>query len=235
MHHLQNIRSSRKNMINKLALVLLVGTTSSYAAAQSNPEISAPSSHSYSQNSNGVITRSAFGLCWRSGSWTENDAIAGCDGALAPPIPNPIAPDMANSLIPDAATLAGKTCDFAFVLGSDRTFAFNKATLNIAAKRQIDLEVLPRLTACKSIENIAITGHTDHLGSEHSNQLLSEKRAQSVANYLKTKGVAIKMTVTGASSSQALKSCSTKLTQSKMIRCLAPNRRVLIEVVNSKK
>lgn len=235
MCHFQNIRPSREYMINKLALVLLVGATSPYVAAQNNADISAPSSHSYSQNSNGVITRSAFGLCWRSGSWTENDAIAGCDGALTSPIPNPIAPDVANSMVKDASTLAAPTCDFTIVLGSDRTFAFNQAILSTLAKRQIDRDVLSRLAECKNIESIAITGHTDNLGSDHSNQLLSEKRAQSVADYLKTKGILTKMNVVGAGSSQALNSCSTKLTHSKMIRCLAPNRRVAIEIISSKK
>ncbi len=222
-------------MIKKLALVLLVGAAPPYVTAQNTADISAPSSHSYNQNSSGVITRSAFGLCWRSGSWTENDAIAGCDGALTSPIPNPIAPDLANSMTKDASPVAIKTCNFTFVLGSDRTFAFNKASLSNAAKRQIDQDVLQRLAECKTIANIIITGHTDNLGSDQSNQLLSEKRAQSVADYLKEKGVGIKMNVVGAASSQALKSCSARLSHSKMIRCLAPNRRVSIEAIDSKK
>ncbi|MFC7297391.1 OmpA family protein [Herminiimonas aquatilis] len=221
-------------MIKKLALVLLVGAAPPYVTAQTTADISAPSSHSYNQNSSGVITRSAFGLCWRSGSWTENDAIAGCDGALTSPIPNPIAPDLANSMTKDASPIAVKACSFSFVLGSDRTFAFNKASLSTAAKRQIDQEVLPRLTECKTIANITITGHTDNLGSDQSNQLLSEKRAQSVADYLKAKGVGVQMNVVGAGSSKALKSCSARLSHSKMIRCLAPNRRVSIEAINSK-
>ena len=219
-------------MINKLALVALVGAASPYVTAQTNADISAPSSHSYNQNSSGVITRSAFGLCWRSGSWTENDAIAGCDGALASPIPNPTAPDLAlNKAVP---ALAAKPCDFTFVLGSDQTFAFNKAELNNAAKRRIERDVLPRLAECKNIERITITGHTDNLGSTHSNQILSEKRAKSVADYLKSKGNLGTMNVIGAGSSQALKSCNEKLAHSKLINCLAPNRRVLIEVTNSK-
>jgi OOP family OmpA-OmpF porin len=220
-------------MLNKLALVILVGAASPYVTAQTKADISAPSSHSYSQNSSGVITRSEFGLCWRSGSWSENDAIAGCDGALASPIPNPIAPDIANNLTKAVPAQAAKPCDF--TLSSDQTFAFNKAELNKAAKRQIDRDVLPRLAECQNIKSITITGHTDNLGSIHSNQILSEKRAKAVADYLKAKGVITKMNVIGAGSGQALKACNDKLTHTKLIRCLAPNRRVLIEVINSEK
>ncbi|MGQ5525475.1 OmpA family protein, partial [Chitinimonas sp. PSY-7] len=39
------------------------------------------------------------------------------------------------------------------------------------------------------IERMTITGYTDRLGSEHYNQALSERRAHTVANYLKEKGV----------------------------------------------
>ncbi len=220
-------------MINKLALVALIGAASPYVTAQTHTDISAPSSHSYIQNSSGVITRSAFGLCWRSGSWTENDAIAGCDGALASPAPNPTAPDLALSKATPALTT--KPCNFTFVLSGDQTFAFKSAKLNNAAKRQIDRDVLPVLAECKNIGNITITGHTDNLGSMHSNQTLSKKRAKSVADYLKSKGDLTPMNVIGVGSSQALKSCDKKLTHQKLISCLAPNRRVLIEVKNSEK
>jgi OOP family OmpA-OmpF porin len=224
---------SREYMINKLALVVLVGAASPSVTAQTMADISAPPSHSYSQNSSGVITRSAFGLCWRSGPWNENDAIAGCDGALASPIPNPTAPEMANNLTKTAPTLAITSCNLTFILSSDQIFAVNKAQLNTAAKRQVDREVLPRLAECKDIESITITGHTDNLGSTHSNQILSEKRAKSVADYLQTKGIITKTKVIGAGSSQAMKSCNATLAHSKLIKCLAPNRRISIETTSS--
>ena len=62
-------------MINKVVLGLLLGASTSYVAAQT--DIQVPPNNAYAQDSRGVVTRSAFGLCWRSGSWTPGDAVAG--------------------------------------------------------------------------------------------------------------------------------------------------------------
>src|SRR5690606_40499901 len=65
--------------------VLLLGVISSSAIAQDNVPLT--SGNGYTQDSNGNIPRSDFGLCWRSGDWTPADALPGCDGALKPPVP----------------------------------------------------------------------------------------------------------------------------------------------------
>lgn len=218
-------------MINKLALGLLVGAASSYAAAQTVTDIQAPSSHSYSQDTRGTVTRSGFGLCWRSGSWTPDNAVAGCDGALTSPIPNPTAPELENSLTKEnqAIPLAAKpSCGVTLTLASDQTFAFNQSNLNKAAQQQIDQKVLPALAECKTTTGVTITGHTDHLGSKQSNQILSKRRATSVASYLKTKGVNIKMKIVGAGEAEPVKLCDAKLPQGNLISCLSANRRVSI-------
>lgn len=218
-------------MINKLTLALLVGVASLPVAAQTATDIPAPSNNSYSQDSRGAITRSAYDLCWRSGYWTADAALPGCDGALVSPIPNPTAPEMPNSLekVAPLAAQAKQQCGFSFMLESDQTFAFNQTILNSTAKQQIDRTVLPRLAACKAIADITITGHTDRLGSRQSNLALSEKRAAVVANYLKSKGVDARITVRGAGEDEAILSCLEK-SQTELIACLAPNRRVLINV-----
>lgn len=216
-------------MINKVVLGLLLGASSSFAAAQT--DIQVPSKNAYTQDSRGVVTRSDFGLCWRSGTWTPEDAIAGCDGALTLPVPNPIAPELASHLDGKVApvAVAGNSCELTIGLESDQTFGLNKSTLNKAAKNRIDRDVLPKLAACNNA-SIIVTGHTDILGSTHSNQILSEKRAAAVADYLKKKGIAVNMNVVGAGETQPVKECDSKLSRTKLVACLAPNRRVLIEV-----
>ena len=77
---------------------------------------------------------------------------------------------------------------------------------------------------------MVVTGHTDRLGSQQYNQKLSEKRADTVATYLKQKGVSANMETLGFGKTLAVKACEDKLPRKQLIECLAPNRRVEIEV-----
>nr|WP_299034641.1 OmpA family protein [uncultured Tenacibaculum sp.] len=60
------------------------------------------------------------------------------------------------------------------------------ATLTSTAKRLIDSRLLPVL---KDGVQVELASHTDSRGTKESNQDLSERRAQAVANYLISKGI----------------------------------------------
>ena len=66
-------------------------------------------------------------------------------------------------------------------------FATNKADLNDAAKTNIAAVAtfLKNNTDC----DVAVVGHTDNVGTDAINNPLSERRAQSVSNYMKAIGV----------------------------------------------
>ncbi|MDX5345834.1 MAG: OmpA family protein, partial [Hymenobacteraceae bacterium] len=66
-------------------------------------------------------------------------------------------------------------------------FATNSSQLQQSAMNDLD----DLATTLKKYEdtNILIEGHTDDVGAEDYNQKLSERRAESVSNYLKTRGV----------------------------------------------
>ena len=66
-------------------------------------------------------------------------------------------------------------------------FATNKADLNAASKSSLQqfAKVLKQNADC----DVAIIGHTDNTGSDAINNPLSEKRAMSVSNYLRSLGV----------------------------------------------
>ncbi len=66
-------------------------------------------------------------------------------------------------------------------------FATNKSTLTSAAKANLD-KLIP-VFKDYSETNIVIYGYTDSTGKAEYNQTLSEKRANSVKNYLATKGL----------------------------------------------
>lgn len=223
-------------MLRIITLGASLGFGSVAAHAQTFPNILADSqSSAYLQDARGAIVRSANGLCWRTGYWTPASAVLGCDGELAPPVtkataPAVVAPPLAQTPAPmPTAPAVPKRCDFTVALQSDQTFAFNNAVLNDSAKYRIDTDVLPRLAACKKIDFIMVTGHTDQIGSHPYNQKLSEKRAEAVATYLNSKGVAIKIETLGAGKTLAVQSCDDKLPRAQLIECLAPNRRVVVE------
>lgn len=221
-------------MLKKSAcgLILFLGATATFAQSDSTPLQTKPQHSAYLQDSDGAIIHNGEGLCWRSGYWTPTNAVAGCDGALVPPIAKPIAPDIVVPVAtaPVAPPAPPERCDFTMTLNNDQTFGFNKSALESAAKKRLDQEVVAKLASCAKVDLITITGYTDRLGSEQYNQKLSKKRANVVAAYLKSKGVTAQVNTAGAGKAQAIKICDDKLKGKKLIECLAPNRRVAIEI-----
>jgi OOP family OmpA-OmpF porin len=211
------------------ALAVLLGCAVSGAFAQSVQD-------AYVQDGRGVIVRSSnFGdprignLCWRTGYWTPAQSIAACDPDLAPRPRAPDEPPLANlpSILPPPAL--PKACDFSVTLANDETFDFNKAILKPSAKARLDRDVVQKSASCARVDLILVTGHTDRLGSQQYNQKLSEKRAQVVADYLRSKGMKA-AEVLGAGKTMPVKSCDSKLPMKQLEACLAPNRRVTVEV-----
>lgn len=86
-----------------------------------------------------------------------------------------------------------------------------------------------------TVESIALTGHTDRLGSDAYNQRLSERRAKTVKNYLVKKGVdGGKITDEGRGEREQVVQCKGNKATKKLIRCLQPNRRVDVEIRGTK-
>jgi OOP family OmpA-OmpF porin len=227
-------------MLNRLTAAILFGTAALAAQAQSIADINATSPASaYAQDSRGVIARTPFGLCIRSGSWTPADGVGGCDGQLVAPVAKVVAPAPAATPAPAPAPAiaaiappkpAIKPCDSSLTMGIDEAFAFNKAVLSPAAKRRIDSDLPAKLAACSKVDLVLVTGHTDRIGAQLPNQKLSDKRAEAVATYIKSTGVAAPIDTLGAGKTQSIQACDDKLPRKKLIECLAPNRRVTIEI-----
>ena len=70
----------------------------------------------------------------------------------------------------------------------DVLFATNQSDLTPAAKSQLDA-LMTRLQGA-DVSSIKVVGHTDNVGTDAYNQTLSERRANSVADYLLSQGVA---------------------------------------------
>ncbi|HYL89461.1 MAG TPA: OmpA family protein [Burkholderiales bacterium] len=116
-------------------------------------------------------------------------------------------------------------------LSSTQLFEFDKATLTSAAKNILDTEVAPKLREFAHLRYINVNGHADRLGSAQYNQRLSERRANSVRAYLVSKGADAGVIETfGFGKTQPVKSCPDQKNRKALIECLAPNRRVVVEI-----
>ena len=116
-------------------------------------------------------------------------------------------------------------------LASTGFFEFNKATLTNEAKSTLDREVIGKLKELGQIRYINVGGHADRLGSAQYNQKLSERRADAVRAYLVSKGAdASQVETLGFGKTTPVKSCPDQKDRKALIECLAPNRRVVVEI-----
>jgi OmpA-OmpF porin, OOP family len=151
-----------------------------------------------------------------------------------PPIAQPAPPPEAPEPKPVAKPEAPKK-PAVITVSSTGLFEFNQATLTPEARAKLDKEVVGRAKDFASIALVHVDGHADRLGSAQYNQQLSEKRADAVLAYLVSKGFdASKIETLGSGKTNPVKSCPDqkggKAERKALIECLAPNRRVVIEL-----
>lgn len=102
-----------------------------------------------------------------------------------PPVQNLIEPPPSPS--PATATVLKKRID-ELMVGNAMLFRTNSALLVPEGKA-----VLDRVAAILQEDSMSVfevAGHTDHVGPEQANRLLSEQRAKAVVEYLVSKGIA---------------------------------------------
>ncbi len=106
-------------------------------------------------------------------------------------------------------------------------FDFNKSTLRPEAKAQLDKFAAEMADMTET--GITVFGHTDNVGSEAANKKISLARAESVGNYLNSKGIArSRITMNGMGYDQPIADNSTETGR-------AQNRRVEIFITANEK
>jgi iron complex outermembrane recepter protein len=115
-------------------------------------------------------------------------------------------------------------------LDSKALFDFDKADLKPEGKAAIDSQIVGKISQVQKLEVVLVTGHTDRIGSVAYNQKLSERRANTVRDYLVSKGVdKAKIETIGMGEKQPVVQCDQKEVKA-LIACLQPNRRVEVQV-----
>jgi len=201
----------------------------------------------YARDASTVVVKNPFGLCWRSGQWSEGKAIADCDPDFVPkPAPRAEAParpaqppvearvieaprpapvPVAAAPIPEPAPPVRARLQ-SITLGADASFDTGKADLK--GDGQAKLEQLVGKLKDVNFDAITITGHTDGVGSEVANQRLSLRRANAVKQYLSSHGIdATKIKTTGRGK-------TSPVADNKTAQGRARNRRVEVVITGTR-
>ena len=218
--------------------ILLLSLLPSLAAAQ-------PVNDGYALDASGRVVKNPFGLCWHTINWTAAKAIAECDPDLvkpapkaeapapvvvAPPPPPAPAPEPKAAPAPIAAAPIPAPAPApapvvrrqAITLGADAAFDTGKADLKPDGRAKLnDLAVKLRDV---NFDSIAVTGYTDSVGSNASNQRLSQRRADAVKQYLVSQGVEAKKIQTNGRGE------ANPVADNKTAQGRARNRRVEVEI-----
>ena len=113
-------------------------------------------------------------------------------------------------------------------------FKFNRSReidLYDAGQTKLDEIAQDLKKSYRVIDKIVVVGHTDRFGSAAYNLKLSKKRANTIRKALLRKGVvARQIQVIAKGESSPVVQCARSLNDSKLVNCLAPNRRVEIIV-----
>ena len=119
-------------------------------------------------------------------------------------------------------------------LSADALFRFNQsdaADMLPEGKATLDRLAENLVSRQAHIDSIALTGHTDRLGSEQYNYNLGLQRAQTVKNYLQGKGVQAPISVASAGESQPVTTACTGTRATAALKaCLQPDCRVTVDI-----
>jgi len=120
-----------------------------------------------------------------------------------------------------------------FELSADALFAFGRSDLkDIQPRGREELAAIASQLKDSKAAIIQVIGHTDRIGSEAANQALSQRRAQTVREFLIQNGVAADgLSAHGVGESQPVKQCADSLPHDELVACLQPNRRVEVAVM----
>lgn len=181
--------------------------------------------HGYTVSSQSQeVVRNSYGECWKNTYFDKaTQGRIECGDAVAV--------QQAPEYTDETVSLSAKTL-----------FGFDKDVLRVEA--QENLNALAQRLSNANVQTVRVEGHTDFMGSEQYNQNLSERRANVVANYLVSRGVAAsKISAAGLGESQAQmtaaceaevaklgKKVSKAKRRAALIACIEPDRRVDVKI-----
>jgi len=202
----RNFTAAATAVILSAGSLALVSTTAlAHDVALEGP-IELDDATGYVSNGDGMALRTGGGECLRLGAWSEENQNNACEGIEDEPEveeeevaeveaePEPAAAPEPVEKEPIVTTVS---------LGGEALFDTGSSELG-AASEQALADLLVQLESYQEISMIEVTGHTDDRGSEELNQALSERRAQSVQQFLQEAYPSANITAVGLGESSPI-------------------------------
>jgi OmpA-OmpF porin, OOP family len=220
--------------LNRILVSTAVAAAFSPALAADKPWGGRPG---YVVDTQNVPVTSASGQCWKTTDWTPVLAVEPCDPAplrlVTAPKPKPVvqaAPPPPPP--PPAPKIVVRSID----LSADTLFGFDEASLQPEGKSM--LNDLARELRAVRYDTVVVVGHADRIGPPQYNQKLSERRAQAVKEFLATEAQVPpeRISVDSKGSAEPVtrpEDCKGQRGDA-AIECLAPDRRVQVQVNGTK-
>lgn len=152
------------------------------------------------------------------------------------PAPEPVSAPAAPVVVA-RAPVAPPPVPEKITLSADSLFDFNKADVKPEGKQSLD--TLAYDLKSTNFNAVSVTGYTDRIGSNEANMELSLRRAESVKQYLVDDGgiEAAKIFTSGKGEADPVTQpgeCKGNKKTKALIKCLQPDRRVVVEVSGTK-
>jgi OOP family OmpA-OmpF porin len=196
-------------------------------------------------DSRGSVVTNATGQCWHSGFGPAPQWTRGCHAAVAVPVvakyvapvaqPAPAAQPIAQPApapAPAAVVAAAPLPVYEKVaFDANVLFDSNQSALRAAGRDTLD-QFVAKIHGLDA-QSIMAIGYADRMGSEGSNQILSEERVEAVKAYLVGKGIAasrVKTSAWGETRPDTVRGDCKDANTTHNVACMQPDRHVFIEV-----
>jgi len=176
-------------------------------------------------NPDGQVWKSPDGQCWRNPAMPNSEGMEECGDMMSKKKKEEPKPESKPK--PTTPVVHTQTLN----LDARTLFGFNKTKLTEDGEAAIQ-SALDESSKEWSINKVRVRGYADRIGPEQYNEDLSTQRAQAVADYIRAHAnvPSGEMTVVGMGERDPVVECKKQQSRKALIKCLAPNRRVEVDL-----